>query len=215
MQLYNYERLFNKTIGRLTHRFYLQNGYADYYKTIIKSGTYCNGYFQSEKFFPNDVNELKKDLTISNSIIENNPFCKKIIDDDKSVCVSIRLGDYLNNPVHGVCKLEWYFSAMMKMKEELGSPNFYVFSDDIEELKDAFTDKFNVVFESESGIKEDYLKLQMMANCKHFIISNSSYSWWAQYLSENKDKIVIAPNKWYNIDLPCDIYQDNWILLNV
>lgn len=38
----------------------------------------------------------------------------------------------------------------------------------------------------------------MMYPCKHFVIPNSTLSWWAQYLAENKDKIVISPDHWYN-----------------
>ena len=52
-----------------------------------------------------------------------------------------------------------------------------------------------------------------MYSCKNFIMSNSSFSWWAQYLSKNKNKKVIAPYRWYNNDIRCDIYQDNWKII--
>ena len=56
---------------------------------------------------------------------------------------------------------------------------------------------------------------RLVNNCKHFVISNSTFSWWAQFLSENNDKIVVAPNKWQKEDEKnaLDIYLDNWKLI--
>ena len=52
-----------------------------------------------------------------------------------------------------------------------------------------------------------------MSSCSHFVISNSSFSWWAQYLSCNEDKIVYSPSKWYVDDRKVDIFQEKIILI--
>lgn len=53
--------------------------------------------------------------------------------------------------------------------------------------------------------------------CKHYIISNSTFSWWAQYLSRNENKVVIAPSKWFNegYGIEPDLYDKEWILINI
>ena len=52
-----------------------------------------------------------------------------------------------------------------------------------------------------------------MTNCKHFIIPNSSFGWWAAWLANFSKKIVVAPKKWFsdsNINTK-DLIPDDWI----
>ena len=54
-----------------------------------------------------------------------------------------------------------------------------------------------------------------MKSCKHFIMSNSTYSWWAQFLGTDVDKIVIAPDKWcLTDDMSVSVYMPEWILIS-
>ena len=57
--------------------------------------------------------------------------------------------------------------------------------------------------------------LAVMGMCKHFVIGNTTFGWWAQFLNGRDDKIVVAPSRWMNVDMPIDIYQDNWHLIEV
>ena len=64
-----------------------------------------------------------------------------------------------------------------------------------------------------SALEDFYL----MTQCKHNIIANSTFSWWAAYLNNNKEKIVIAPKKWYSDNSyynSKDVYPRSWVVLD-
>jgi putative salt-induced outer membrane protein YdiY len=90
----------------------------------------------------------------------------------------------------------YYEEAIETMRAQLKNPVFYVFSDDEDFIKEKFQDRANFVIVSKKGnssIEEFYL----MANCKHMIVANSSFSWWAAYLNRNRNKIIIRPSPKY------------------
>ena len=204
-QLRNMER-------NLKHGFFFFNdGYYPLPEKVIDN-TFFDGYFQCDKFF----DFIKDDLIQELIPIEEHTLSEKEImyqiDNSESVCLTIRLGDFLNNPTHEVCTIDYFIQAMERMVELVPNCKFFVFSDDINMVKKIFNFKRPVVFDD--GKSKDYMSLDVMSHCKHFIISNSSFSWWAQYLSNYNEKIVISPSRWYAQDIPCDIMQDNWIKID-
>lgn len=190
--------------------FLLNDGYIEL-PNEIKDDTFFDGYFQSPKYFDDIRNILVKELKPKYEYVGKEKEFLDQIKESESVCLTIRLGDYINNSTHQVCTRYFYENAMDKMKEIYPNCNFFVFSDEVEKAKEIFDFKYPVVYDS--GSMPDFASLNVMSKCKHFIISNSSFSWWAQYLSENETKTVIAPNRWYAKDVPCDIYQNNWLLM--
>ena len=113
-----------------------------------------------------------------------------------------------------ICDSNYFYDAIKIIKKRIDKPVFIVFSDDIEWVKNNMN--FGADTYYESGEDPIWEKIRLMYTCKHFIISNSTFSWWAQYLSDNKQKIVIAPKRWKNTAYKSDtskldIYQDFWI----
>lgn len=171
---------------------------------------YIYGYFQGEKFFEKYANEIKQEFILKHDISEKNKKILYNIQNCNSVCVHVRRGDYVTSGFL-VCDKEYYMRAIEKLKQENDNYVFYFFSDDISWTKENIYDESYIYVDNDNP---DYEELELMRNCKHFIISNSSFSWWAQYLSENTDKKVIAPNRWDNSGKPMnDIYMKNWIIL--
>ena len=73
--------------------------------------------------------------------------------------------------------------------------------------------KYDYVVQDKS--KPVYVSLAAMSECKNFIIGNTTFGWWAQYLSKTDNKIVVAPSKWMSVDMPIDLYEDGWHLIEV
>lgn len=164
---------------------------------------YVDGYFQCEKYFIDIRKIILKQFTINQEVsdytkeIEN-----KIKNFTNSCSLHIRRGDFINSKnisIHGACDLEYYKNAMKYLKEKAGNLNFFVFSDDIEWVKE------NLVLESAIYINSKYKRIPhediyLMSLCVYNIIANSSFSWWAGWLNQNEKKIVIAPKKWFADD---------------
>jgi hypothetical protein len=104
---------------------------------------------------------------------------------------------------------------MKKIKEKVSQCIFVFFSDDVEWCKGTFqSDANNYYFES--GSDPVWEKLRLMYSCKHFIISNSTFAWWAQFLGSNPKKIVIAPCRWLRVrDFTSPLLEDHFIKLPV
>lgn len=174
------------------------------------------GNFESAKYFDEYREEILDEFTPKKPKLEKN---KKIYNEmrkTESVCVTIRRGDFVRDDylrkMHYVCTPEYFERGIAKMEKLVDNPRFFIFSDDIKWVKENMQFPSGSIFED--GSDPVWEKLRLMYSCKHFIISNSTFSWWAQYLSRNDNKVVIAPKKWKNTYQNEDIYQDNWILID-
>lgn len=179
------------------------------------------GYFESAEFFA-DIDEVIKneykpiELNYSNSILE----LMKKIEIKESICVGVRRGDFVasyNKEFCEVCTIEYYNNAIKKIEERVEDSYFFFFTDDSEWVKQNINVPKNAEIIEDKFINlVNYDKLYLMSNCKYFIISNSTFEWWAQHLSENKEKIVIAPDRWRNItpETHTGIYEEKgWITI--
>ena len=178
---------------------------------------YIGGYWQSDYYFRDIDDIIIKDFTPKKELkAENIDLYEKIINCE-SICVTIRRGDYISNlkykKLYYICDNEYFIEGVKKIREEIPSAKVFVFSDDVEWVKNNID--FGCETYYESGFDDVWEKLKLMSNCKHFVISNSTFSWWAQHLSRNQNKIVYAPSRWYPDNRKCDIYEENWKYIDV
>jgi hypothetical protein len=181
----------------------------------IKDNVYLDGYWASEKYF-NDIElELRKDFTLKEELDEKNIFISNEILDTESVSIHIRRGDYITDPqtnkIHGTCSLDYYYSAIDDICKYVSDPQFYVFSDDPEWVRQNLTIPYPMKLVTGNGVEKNYCDLRLMSLCKHHIIANSSFSWWGAWLSNNKNKRVYSPKRWYNVNYDTkDLLPESW-----
>ncbi len=182
-----------------------------------RKNKYVFGNYEGIGALPRDVTSLQRELQITKSPSEANGELLDKIRSTNSVCVHIRRGDYLNkgNERLQVCDMEYYVNAVKYIDSHLESPTYYIFSnthEDIEYIRKNFRLGITPVYVDLSN--PDYEEFRLMCSCKHFIISNSTFSWWASLLSENADKVVVAPSRWTNLDEHSEsMFRDEFVFV--
>lgn len=165
----------------------------------VMGQSYIYGGFQNVATIEGMVDELRDAFTVKTKPSQANREILEEIQSCNAVCLHVRRGDYGLFPQLQVCNEKYYTTAYEQANRELESPFFFVFStghDDIEWVKENYSFASNVRFVDLDN--PDYEEIRLMMACKHFIISNSTFSWWAAVLSSaaGADKKVWAPREW-------------------
>lgn len=195
-------KIVRKLQGKKSNRVIKASGYSFDEKMLApEDNHYLVGYFQSEKYFENIREELQDSLSMKHKLSD---YSQQVYTDiqNSTVCVSVhvRRGDYVSDQsaynTHGLCSLDYYFSAIKHFEERYPVVDFYVFSDDIDWVKENLkTSRAQyITSEQKRFAGED---IYLMSQCDHNIVANSSFSWWGAWLNDNSRKEVIAPQQWY------------------
>lgn len=169
------------------------------------------GYFQSEAYFADQKDIIRAELRPVNAPDPDR--AAAIGAAECPVCLHLRRGDYQNpeNAALQVCTPAYYARCCALVKEQWPEATLFVFSDDILWAQDHLdTAGLPAVYLTPGSAAGDLALMQM---CRHFIISNSTYSWWAQYLGDAPDKQVYAPDRWYANGKESALYLPGWTLV--
>jgi hypothetical protein len=199
-----------------------EGSYTDIILAMDKKHT-LEGYYQSPLYFERVRNKIKKIFTPKKEIVDRVvgiiPQLQK-----QTIGLHVRRGDYLSKEYESMythCSIEYYHRAVEYIRQIVGYEMLVIVcSDDISWCKENLDIK-NVYFVEGGNSLEDFVTLML---CTHLVIANSSYSWWAAYLSEirkrnTEQKYIIAPYPWYNVNGPLkhvnsdEIYCPEWGVL--
>ena len=189
---------------------FLQDADAVYHKEFFSEAGdyYAFGWFQQEAYFADIRDVLLKEFTLQEEIVLPHEL-QDVLENKNTVAVHIRRGDYLRCGMS--CNEYYYMKAIDKVRNEMKNPVFLVFTDDVEWVKRHIKTETTMYYVSESCKLRDYEELILMSRCRHQIISNSTFSWWAAWLNQNPDKRVISPAKWFSIQ--ANIVPREWTII--
>lgn len=212
------DRIRRKLKGRKTKE-YKEDGFGYDPEVLTKDPAYLVGTFQSELYFADIKEQVRQAFRFDHEIMQQETLAmKEAIKDTVSVSIHVRRGDYLNaEEVYGeICTDAYYDAAIKYMLEKYPDATFYLFTNDLT-WADFFVNArpfANIVVVKDNTEYTGYLDMYLMKHCKHNIIANSSFSWWAAWLNNHQDKTVIAPAKWLN-SIDCkDIYTEEMTLFD-
>jgi hypothetical protein len=161
-----------------------------------------DGYWQSEEYFYQLRPLIERTFdwssiatsSVAESLLES-------IETPQSVAVHVRRGDYVReaatNAFHGVCEADYYSRAAKLVGEHVTDAHYFIFSDDID-----WAEQHLVLPGKRTVVRHDrnpapHVDMWLMSRCRHAIIANSSYSWWAAWLTERPGKCIVAPRLWF------------------
>lgn len=192
----------------------IESGYMEenvFFQLDTRKNWYLEGYWHSYDY-ASIMKELRRELNFQPCFDRENINCLKHIQERNSVSIHIRRGDYVNSSFDIVGE-EYYFKAMHLLCEKVADPFFVVFSDDVTYARRMFEGNIDCDMEyvTWNQGEQSYYDMYLMSKCKHNIIANSTFSYWAAQLNENKNKIVIRPQMQTRERKAWDV--EGWILL--
>jgi len=169
---------------------------------LVKGNTCFVGRWQSVFYFNDVAEQIKQDFQINMALSDMVYDLQNKINSCNAVCIHIRRGDLVTSSIYsntiGTVSLNYYNEAIEYMKKHIVRPVFFVFSDDIDWCKENISRSKDFIFIEKviAGEKAEG-HFFLMQQCKHFIISNSTFAWWAAWLATSENKFVIYPKDWY------------------
>ncbi len=162
---------------------------------------YFKGFYQSERYFSEVKDEVRECFTFNPALANRSSqqMMEQIQNDPQAVSIHIRRGDYLNpkhyDTIGCICQLPYYKHAVSEIKKYVSNPHFYVFSEDLDWVK-ANLPLENAQYIDWNKGADSWQDMMLMSCCKHHIICNSTFSWWAAWLNPLVEKTVIMPEQW-------------------
>ncbi len=188
-----HHRILRRIRGTRHHSYaFWKNLKFEDYKEL--DNIYIEGYWNNEKYFEGVKDQIRELYKFNSDLNDSDKSNLQKISSSQSVSVHVRRGDYRKYPeTFPMCTQDYYKKAINILSKEFIRLKCFVFSDDIPWCKEELSFLPQVEFIENQNKKQAYKDMMLMSRCKHNIIANSTFSWWAAWLNNNPEKIVIYP----------------------
>lgn len=175
---------------------------------------YMDGYWQNPGYFIGDAGLIRERFELIDPPSELDCPVLRRISRGNSVCIHVRRSDFVGSSVHPSVGVEYYKRAISVVGSKVERPEYFVFSDDVEYCKNAFCWLEGAVFVgiSDTGGRDDWCHF-IMRKCSHYVIANSTFSWWAAFLGQVASSCVVVPRAWFEsgfYDVGGDLCLPGW-----
>ena len=177
---------------------------------------FLEGHFESEKYFYEYKDDLKKIFKVKNNLLENNNLYMNDIKNNNSVSICIRQNRYSEGRLKNNDKslkftkdtIDYIHRATTYIKKKIDNPMFFVWSNDFKNLREHFNEKEYVFVEN--SINKSLNDFHLFNFSKHFIVGPTSFHWWGAWLNNNPNKICLRPKN-INPSNNNDFWPNEWI----
>lgn len=187
----------------LKHRFMVRE--ADFAELCagapLRRLVRLEGYWQSERYFAPIAEKIAEELRVVSPLSPKSLLLRDLISSSQSVGLHVRQRrgahhDPDRAPPAQTPQLpfSYYEDAVVRVAAKLEQPVFFCFGDNPDWIRERWKFPYPVHFVDHNRSQEQaYEDLALMSACKHFVVGNSTFSWWGAWLSRHPGKYVVAP----------------------
>lgn len=174
------------------------------------------GFFQNLSYLDTNLQIIYEEL-VPNAQLLNSAYeyiKSKSVEPEHSICIHVRRTDYkILQKIYGFLTPQYYLEVLNNYASNF--KHIFIISDDINLVQKEFTKYLNFTNLTYVDRLDMHHDFYIMYLSRINIIANSTYSWWAAFLSNRyNDKEIFAPSPWINNNYNINLYPPNWRTIN-
>jgi hypothetical protein len=200
-----------------------RNKITNYYNTAklnFSDILYVEGYYETEKYFKDFADDLKKKFTINEKYLEKNNKYIDLVKNSNSVSISVRQHRFSERRQKNYSKsikfiqntVNYINKAVIFFKNKIPNAKFFIWSNDFTGLNEYFDEnEFIFIKNNTNKFINDF---NLFKYAKHFIVGPTSFHWWGAWLNQNRNKICVRPPDNLNPSNNKNFWPESWIKID-